>query len=197
MSPTVIPIPANNTHTVHDDKINESTKENTDTDELSKQSDQEAVLTMSKESLANLAEEEHTLTEAMNRNQRDMDTVTDEMKEEIIQLLQLFGVPYLEAPAEAEAQCVALEDLGLVDGIVTEDSDVFVFGGKNVYRNIFDDQKYVEVYKSADAKRDLALERNHLVALAMLLGGKLSHSRSICLIIQGILLRFVSSLFVS
>jgi ribose 5-phosphate isomerase RpiB len=33
-----------------------------------------------------------------------MDTVTDEMREEVIQMLQLFGIPYVEAPAEAEAQ---------------------------------------------------------------------------------------------
>ena len=85
---------------------------------------------------------EHSqMQDEMNRQQRDMDTVTDLMKEEIIQLLQLFGIPYVEAPAEAEAQACALEALGLVDGVVTEDSDAFVFGGKKVYKNIFDDQK--------------------------------------------------------
>ena len=103
-----------------------------------------------------------------------MDTVTDEMLQEAKQLLQLFGVPYVEAPAEAEAQCVALEQLGLVDGIVTEDSDVFVFGGKTVYRNIFDEQKYAEVYTADDAEREMNLGRNGLVALAMLLGGDYS-----------------------
>jgi 5'-3' exonuclease len=35
--------------------------------------------------------------------------------------------------------------LGLVDGIVTEDSDAFLFGARTVYRNIFSDQKFVEV----------------------------------------------------
>ena len=103
--------------------------------------------------------------------ERDMETVTDEMKAEIIHLIRLFGIPYVEAPAEAEAQCAALEELGLVDGIVTEDSDVFVFGGKTIYRHIFEDQKYVEVYLSSDAERDLALTRNQFVGLAMLLGG--------------------------
>ena len=39
--------------------------------------------------------------------------------------------------------------LGLVDGIVTEDSDALLFGAETVYRNIFSDKKYVEV-SSAD-----------------------------------------------
>lgn len=108
------------------------------------------------------------------RKERDMDTITGEMKAEVIQLIQLFGIPYVESPAEAEAQCAKLEELGLVDGIVTEDSDVFVFGGKTVYKNIFDDQKYVEAYLANDAQRDLALNRNQFVALAMLLGGDYS-----------------------
>lgn len=113
----------------------------------------------------------HGLLEESNKFERDADTITDEMRLEAIQLLQLFGIPYVEAPAEAEAQCAALEELGLVDGVVTEDSDVFIFGAKTVYKNIFDEMKYVEVYLAADAEREMALGRNHLIAMAMLLGG--------------------------
>ena len=109
--------------------------------------------------------------EERNQQERDMDTVTDEMRTEAIQLLQLFGVPYVEAPAEAEAQCVMLEKLGLVDGIVTEDSDAFVFGGQAIFKNIFDDQKYVEVYSAKDAENEMNLTHDGFVALAMLLGG--------------------------
>ncbi|GKY98340.1 hypothetical protein MPSEU_000791600 [Mayamaea pseudoterrestris] len=109
--------------------------------------------------------------EERNKRERDTDTVTDEMKLEVMQLLELFGVPYLEAPAEAESQCAELERLGLVNGIVTDDSDVFVFGGKNVYKNIFEDQKFAEAYKAPDAEREMGLGQHEMVALAMLLGG--------------------------
>ena len=99
------------------------------------------------------------------------ETIADEMKSDIIKLIQLFGIPYVNAPAEAEAQCVALEKLGLVEGVVTEDSDAFVFGGQSVYKNIFDDQKYVELYRAQAAERDLGIGRTQFLALAMLLGG--------------------------
>jgi len=130
----------------------------------------DGVLNHPPSSLDYLEHEDDALRQHRNRQQRDTDTITEGMKEDIIQLLLLFGVPYVDAPAEAEAQCVALENLGLVDGIVTEDSDVFVFGGQKVYRNIFDELKFVELYLASDAKRELGLSTNDFIALAMLLG---------------------------
>jgi exonuclease 1 len=41
-------------------------------------------------------------------------------------------VPYIVAPYEADAQLAYLERKGLVDGIITEDSDLLVFGCRNV-----------------------------------------------------------------
>lgn len=119
---------------------------------------------------AMLQEYEDEWTKERNQRERDADTMTDEMKEEVMTLLRLFGVPYVVSPAEAEAQCAALEQMGLVDGIVTEDSDVFVFGGKKIYKNIFDERLYAEAYIADDAEREMSLGRNAMVALAMLLG---------------------------
>lgn len=46
----------------------------------------------------------------------------------------MFGLPYIIAPMEAEAQCAWLDEAKLVDGVVTDDNDVFLFGGQHVYR---------------------------------------------------------------
>jgi 5''-3'' exonuclease (including N-terminal domain of PolI) len=121
-------------------------------------------------SLEALQRQDDILRDEDNRRERDMDTVTEEMIEDVILLLTLFGIPYLRAPAEAEAQAVELEKLGLVDGVVTEDSDAIVFGSRSVYRNIFDDKKYVELYLSSDSEA-IGLGYNEKIALAMLLGG--------------------------
>jgi hypothetical protein len=77
---------------------------------------------------------------------RAADTVTPDMYTEVQELLTMFGIPYIIAPAEAEAQCAWLDAEGLVDGVVTDDSDVFLFGARTVYRNIFESKKFVEVY---------------------------------------------------
>jgi len=86
-------------------------------------------------------------------------------------LLELFGIPFVEAPQEAEAECADLLQRGQVDGIVTDDSDVFLFGGTRVYRNFFADAKMVECYLVNDFERELGLDRDELVRLAYLLGG--------------------------
>lgn len=71
---------------------------------------------------------------------------------------------------EAEAQCAELVHLSLVEGIVTDDSDVFLFGGSRIYKNMFNQQKYVECYMTTDIEREMRLDRGKLVQLAFLLG---------------------------
>jgi DNA excision repair protein ERCC-5 len=71
---------------------------------------------------------------------------------------------------EAEAQCAKLAELGLVDGIITDDSDVFLFGGTQCFKNIFNDNKYAECFLSTDIHRELSLGRERLISLAYLLG---------------------------
>jgi DNA excision repair protein ERCC-5 len=90
------------------------------------------------------------------------------------ELLQLFGIPYVLSPVEAEAQCAFLKQLDLVDGIVTDDSDVFLFGGDNVYRHMFHKDKPMEFYTMQKIKSELSIDRNKLIDLAILLGSDYS-----------------------
>ncbi|KAH9846680.1 hypothetical protein C2E23DRAFT_907659 [Lenzites betulinus] len=101
---------------------------------------------------------------------RDAEDVTHQMVSQIMIMLRLFGIPYITAPMEAEAQCAALLSLGLVDGIITDDSDVFLFGGGRVLKNMFNQSKTVECFLLSDLERELGLDRDKLVRLAYLLG---------------------------
>ncbi|EMS12233.1 DNA-repair protein, partial [Entamoeba histolytica HM-3:IMSS] len=55
----------------------------------------------------------------------------------LIQMFKEINIPYIIAPGEAEAQCYQLEHDGLCDYIATNDSDIFVYGAKNVITNLF------------------------------------------------------------
>ena len=69
--------------------------------------------------------------QAMDQFRKCVD-VTPEMAFEVIQALKAAGVDFVVAPYEADAQLAYLEKHGIVDGIVTEDSDLLVFGCKKV-----------------------------------------------------------------
>ncbi|KAA1472431.1 PIN domain-like protein [Dentipellis sp. KUC8613] len=58
--------------------------------------------------------------------------VTPQMAFQLIKALRAADVPYIVAPYEADAQLAYLERIGVVDGIITEDSDLLVFGCKHV-----------------------------------------------------------------
>lgn len=110
------------------------------------------------------------LRNQQKKDRRDADEVSQIMVSECQQLLRLFGLPYITAPMEAEAQCAELVTLGLVDGIVTDDSDTFLFGGTRIYKNMFNQSKFVECFLSTDLEKEYALDRVKLIQFAHLLG---------------------------
>jgi DNA excision repair protein ERCC-5 len=111
-----------------------------------------------------------SLRNQQKKDRRDADEVTQTMVQECQALLRLFGLPYITAPMEAEAQCAELVHLGLVDGIVTDDSDIFLFGGTRIYKNMFNAAKFVECYLLSDLEKEYALDRYKLIRFAHLLG---------------------------
>lgn len=58
--------------------------------------------------------------------------VTPEMARQLIDELKKIGVQYVVAPYEADAQMVYLEKKGIIQGILSEDSDLLVFGAKRL-----------------------------------------------------------------
>ncbi|XP_044362492.1 DNA repair protein UVH3 isoform X2 [Triticum aestivum] len=117
-----------------------------------------------------LRQEQVDLGNERRKLESHAESLSSEMFAECQELLQMFGLPYIIAPMEAEAQCAYMEINNLVDGVVTDDSDVFLFGARNVYKNIFDDRKYVETYLMKDIESELGLTREQLIRMALLLG---------------------------
>ena len=117
-----------------------------------------------------LDEDIDALTEEYKRSIRYSDEPTSEMYAECQELLTIFGI--LHHRPDGGGGSVRLPGQGGLGarGVVTDDSDAFLFGATNVYRNIFESKKYVEEYRMSDIDRELALSRENLIELALLLG---------------------------
>ncbi|KAF2031138.1 PIN domain-like protein, partial [Setomelanomma holmii] len=103
------------------------------------------------------------------------------------EMLRCFGIPYHEAPGEAEAECARLQILGMVDGVWSQDSDCLMFGctmwtqddrvvkekGTKDYskENMSKSKKTVWVVHAAELKSRLQIDREGLVLFAILVGG--------------------------
>lgn len=87
-----------------------------------------------------------------------------------IKLIKFFGIPIVSSPGEAEAQCVALENAGITQGTITEDSDIWLFGGKTVYTSFSNSKREVKMHSASDIASHLHLNSVDLACLALLCG---------------------------
>lgn len=74
--------------------------------------------------------------------------ITPEIAYQLIKALKAEGVDYAVAPYEADAQLAYLEKEGIIDAIVTEDSDLLVFGCRNVLFKMGSDGECVRILQS-------------------------------------------------
>ncbi len=104
------------------------------------------------------------------------------MVEEAKELLCLLGVPVVTAPEEGEAQASVMNSSGLIDGVISQDFDCLLFGGKDLYRhigftgkrkvpgkNFFVDIKPEHISLESVLKQ-LKIDRRQLIWLGILIG---------------------------
>ncbi|XP_066436164.1 DNA excision repair protein ERCC-5 [Eleutherodactylus coqui] len=118
----------------------------------------------------NLLVQQTSLQAQRQQQERVAASVTGQMYLESQELLRLFGIPYIVAPMEAEAQCAILDLTDQTSGTITDDSDIWLFGARHVYKNFFSQNKYVEYYQFSDLQNQLGLDRSKLINLAYLMG---------------------------
>jgi len=111
--------------------------------------------------------------ENVEKFSRRLVKVTKEHNEECKKLLTLMGIPYVEAPCEAEAQCAALVKAGKVFATGTEDMDSLTFGSSVVLRHLtFSEARKLPIkeYNLSRLLEELGLSQDEFIDLCILLG---------------------------
>lgn len=80
------------------------------------------------------------------------------------------GIPYIDSEWEAEAACSRLSSLGVVQGVITDDTDVFAYGATNmIYKINFEDLSCIEIH-SEDILHGLGMTKEEFLDFCILLG---------------------------
>ncbi|GAV78013.1 XPG_N domain-containing protein/XPG_I domain-containing protein [Cephalotus follicularis] len=99
--------------------------------------------------------------------------VTKQHNDDCKRLLSLMGVPVIEAPSEAEAQCAALCKSGKVYAVASEDMDSLTFGAPTFLRHLMDPSSRkipVMEFQVAKVLEELNLNMDQFVDLCILCG---------------------------
>lgn len=112
-------------------------------------------------------------TAEIDRFNRRLVKVTRHHAQEAKQLLSLMGVPYVDAPCEAEAQCASMVKAGIVYATATEDMDALTFGSNVLLRHLtFSEARKMPVQEIHLNKvlEGLELSQKEFIDLCILLG---------------------------
>ena len=97
-------------------------------------------------------------------------SISKKQIEECKELLTLLGIPFIEAPEEADSQCAQLVKDGIASGVLTEDMDILTFGASTIYRNLTSYKKDPLQINLFDILHKLDLTYEQFVELCILFG---------------------------
>ncbi|CAF4027992.1 unnamed protein product [Rotaria magnacalcarata] len=130
----------------------------------------------------------HTQT---TKTRSTFDVLVNECKD----LLTYLGLPIIRADGEAEKLCAQLNRMNIVDVVISNDSDCFVYGAKTIIRNFGIDMKSIsfDIYDRHEIESNCHLDQRSLLALALILGSDYD-SQGIQGIGRGNALKFLQSI---
>ncbi|KAH9411752.1 endonuclease [Ordospora pajunii] len=111
--------------------------------------------------------------EKMDMHSKRKAKVSSVHVDECKRLLSLMGMPFENAPSEAEAHCAFLCKKEAVYGVATEDMDGLTFGAPVLLRNFFGSnakRHMVTEYNLELLMKELSLEKKEFIDLCILLG---------------------------
>ena len=96
--------------------------------------------------------------------------ITTQMLDDAKRLVKLLGLPMIEAPGEAEAQCSILAKAGKVYAVASEDLDCLTFGAPKLLRNFTSKDEPVTEIKLELVLKGLNLTMDSFIDLCILCG---------------------------
>ncbi|KAI0761064.1 PIN domain-like protein, partial [Trametes elegans] len=106
------------------------------------------------------------------KRQKQVKTTPHWLTEGMRRFVDAFGYAWLEAAGEAEAELAKMNQLGIIDAVLTDDSDALVFGACTVIRKYVSrtDSDIVAVYRATEIRDKAGFSQGDLVFLALVLG---------------------------
>ena len=96
--------------------------------------------------------------------------LTDPMLEEAKALISALGLPFVQAPGEADAQAALICARGEVWAVASQDFDCLLFGTLRLVRGLAIKAQLIELYELERELARLGLKREQLIAVALLIG---------------------------
>lgn len=118
----------------------------------------------------NIDEIRKHLLKDINKMDKSVVYIRSEYIENSKKLLDLLKIPYLQAESEAEQYCSQLVNNGLVDYVISEDTDVFPCGASKVIKNLTFKDNYVYVYDYKLFLKELKLNEEQFLQMCILFG---------------------------
>jgi flap endonuclease-1 len=97
-------------------------------------------------------------------------TISKKQLDECRELLDLMGIPYVNAPEEADSQCAWLAEQNLVDAVLTEDMDILTFGSPKIVRNLTSQKKKPLEINLNKIKDKFGWTQNNFIEICVLFG---------------------------
>jgi flap endonuclease-1 len=96
--------------------------------------------------------------------------ITKEQINQCRELLTLMGIPYIDAPEEADSQLSYLCKSNMVYAVLTEDMDILTFGSPKIIRNLMSSKKTPLEINLEDILTKLELSHEQFIELCILFG---------------------------
>lgn len=106
----------------------------------------------------------------LQKLEKNMIPILPEYFQLLRELLRLMNISFYDADSEAEGTCSLMARKGLVDGVLTEDTDVMAYGTPLMFFNLNLQNETVSVLSLQDVLKELEITFEHLQDFCIMCG---------------------------